>query len=312
MDVQMLKGMVLFDRLPSRHPSKDKVFSEVKRSLAGAAGEQRTVELLERELDLPEKVKIFRNVRLPYLNGFAQIDVLVMHANFICVLEVKNMVGEFYFDKDNFQFHRVIDGRTEGMRNPESQLHRAVKATEKFFGCKVRGTIVLSSRSGKVAVAPTLYPVIALDYLPFHIERMPDPNLSLNLLELEGFLRRSRGQYNGPDLLKKHGLTRDALETGVGCFGCRRISCEWRDRKWRCSICGFVSSDAHEFALQEYAILFGSEMTSKEAYRWLRVNDKYVLNRLLARSTLKTERRGKRIIIEKRELLIERYKEIYS
>ncbi|HSI66053.1 MAG TPA: NERD domain-containing protein, partial [Planococcus sp. (in: firmicutes)] len=136
--------------------------------------------------------------------------------------------------------------------------------------------------------------------------------LSLNLLELEGFLRRSRRQYNGPDLLKKHGLTRDALETGVGCLGCRRISSEWRDRKWRCSICGFVSSDAHEFALQEYAILFGSEMTSKEAYRWLRVNDKYVLNRLLARSTLKTERRGKRIIIEKRELLIERYKEIYS
>lgn len=105
------------------------MYGELKRALAGAAGEKRTKELLERELDLEQKAKIFRGIWLPYLDGFAQVDVLVIHENFICALEVKNMVGEFYFNSDNFQFYRIIDGQKEGMRNPESQLHRAVKAT---------------------------------------------------------------------------------------------------------------------------------------------------------------------------------------
>lgn len=308
----MLKGMVLFDRLPVGHPAKVKMFGEVKRSLAGAAGERRTAELLERELDLPEKAKIFRGVWLPYLGGFAQVDVLVMHTNFICALEVKNMIGEFHFDSINFQFHRIIDGRLEGMRNPESQLHRAVKATEKIFGCKVHGTIVLSSRSGRVAVPPKLYPVIALDYLPFHIEKMVDVRTSHNVENLEGLVRRSRGQYNGPDLLKKHKVTRECLEAGVRCLGCGKISCEWLERRWRCQHCGAATRDAHEFALQEYAVLFGCELTSKEAHRWLKVDDKYVLNRFLAKSTLKSSRRGKRQIIEQKETLVEHYSRIYS
>ncbi|WP_422123063.1 nuclease-related domain-containing protein [Planococcus sp. X10-3] len=214
MDIQLLKGMVLLDRLPLRHPAKDQILGELKRSLAGAAGEQRTAELLERELDLEGEFKIFRGVWLPYLDGLAQIDVLVIHANFMCALEVKNMIGEFHFDSLNFQFHRIVDGRMEGMRNPESQLHRAVKAAEKVFGRKVHGTIVLSSRSGKVAVPPKLYPVIALDYLPFHIEKMADSNVSFDLEDLEGLLRRSRGHYDGPDLLKRLKLTRDSMEVG--------------------------------------------------------------------------------------------------
>lgn len=312
LDVHMLRGMVLFDRLPARHAAKEKVYGEVKRALAGAAGEKRTVELLERELDLVEKAKIFRSVWLPYMDGFAQVDVLVLHTNFVCALEVKNMVGEFYFDSVNFQFYRIVDGRKEGMRNPEAQLHRAVRATEKYFGCKVQGTIVMSSRSGRVAVPPKLYQAIALDYLPFHIEKMVDTRLSFDVEGLEVLVRQSRGQFNGPDLLKKHKLTRECLEVGVRCLGCRRATCEWRDRKWRCRFCGSLSSDAHEFALQEYAILFGSELTSKEARRWLGISDKYILIRLLAKSTLKSENRGKRLIIENKELLIEHYMKIYS
>lgn len=308
----MLKGMVLFDRLPARHAAKEKVFGEVKRSLAGAAGEKRTVELLERELDLAEKAKIFRGVWLPYMDGFAQVDVLVLHPNFICALEVKNMVGEFYFDSINYQFYRIIEGRVEGMRNPEAQLHRAVKACEKFFGRKVQGTIVLSSRSGRVAVPPKLYPVIALDYLPFHIEKMVDPRLSFDVEGLEGLVRRSRGQFYGPDLLKKHELTKGCLEVGVRCLGCRQQKMEWSRLRWRCSKCGFVSADAHEFALQEYAVLFGNEITTEFAYTWLGIKDKYVLYRMLENSTIKINNRGRRLIIEKNELLIAYFESIYS
>lgn len=288
------------------------MYGELKRALAGAAGEKRTKELLERELDLEQKAKIFRGIWLPYLDGFAQVDVLVIHENFICALEVKNMVGEFYFNSDNFQFYRIIDGQKEGMRNPESQLHRAVKATEKFFGCKVHGTIVMSSRAGRVAVSPKLYPVIALDYLPFHIEKMPDARLSLNVDELEVLVRRSRWHYSGPDLLKKHKLTRDSVEAGVRCLGCRQQKMDWSRLRWRCSKCGHVSANAHEFALQEYAVLFGDEINTEFAYKWLGIKDKYVLYRLLEKSTIKINNRGRRLIIEKKGLLIEHFETIYT
>ncbi|WP_235318420.1 nuclease-related domain-containing protein [Planococcus sp. CAU13] len=307
-----MKLVVLYERLPMGNSVRDEVYRELKRALAGAAGEKRTKELLERELDLEGKFSIYHGLSLPYKNGYTEVDFLLVHAHLISVMEVKNMVGDFYFDSANFQFHRIIEGRTEGMRNPETQLHRAVKASEKFFSRKVHGTIVLSSRSGRVAVPPKLYPIIALDYLPFHLEKLVDPKLSLNLDEFEVLLRRSRGHYNGPELLKKHKLTRESLEAGVRCLGCGRISCEWIDRKWRCGRCGGVSSNAHEFALQEYAVLFGLELPTTFAYKWLRVEDKYILYRLLEKSTTKSNKRGIRYIKENRDALIEYFQQIYS
>lgn len=312
MDVKILKLIVLFERLPEKHPAREKVYGELKRALAGDAGEKRTMALLKRELDLGSKFSIFRDLSLPYKEGFAQVDFLVLNAKLVSVLEVKNMVGDFHFDSINFQFHRILEGKREGMRNPETQLHRAVKASEEYFDCKVHGTIVLSSRSGKVVVAPKLYPIIALDYLPFHLEKLVDPKLSLNFDELEGLLRLRRGHYDGPELLGKHKLTRDSLEVGVRCLECGRLSCEWKGRKWRCGKCGTVSSDAHEFALQEYAMLFGNEISSREAHRWLGVDDKYILFRMLEKFSLKSRSRGRRFIIENKAVLMKHFGKIYS
>ncbi len=312
LDVHLLKLIVLYERLSSRNSSRDEVYGELKRALAGAAGERRTADLLERELDLGSEFKIYRDLSLPYSGGYAQIDFLLLHARLISVLEVKNMVGEFHFDPVNFQFHRVIEGRVEGMRNPETQLHRAVKASEKFFGTKVHGTIVLSSRSGRVAAPPKLYPIVALDYLPFHLEGLVDPDMKLKLDDFEVLLRRSRGHYNIPDLLEKHKLTRESVEAGVRCLGCGRLSCAWIQRKWRCSNCRAVSSDAHEFALQEYAVLFGLELTTEFAYKWLGIHDKYVLYRLLEKLTVKSNKRGIRYIVENNRLVADHFKGIYS
>lgn len=170
----------------------------------------------------------------------------------------------------------------------------------------------MSSRSGRVAVPPKLYPVIALDYLPFHIEKMVAPLLSFDVEGLDGLVRRSRGQFNGPDLLKKYKLTRDCLEAGVRCLECHQQKMEWSRLRWRCSKCGFVSADAHEFALQEYAVLFGNEITTEFTYTWLGIEDKYVLYRMLENSTIKINNRGRRLIIEKNKLLIAYFETIYS
>lgn len=307
----LLARMVAAERLPAAHEAKPGVLSELKNSLAGASGEQRTAALLKRELDLPGEAAFLHDVHVPYKDGTAQIDLLLVHAEVVCVLEVKNMVGEFYFDSVNFQFHRVVDGRREGMRNPEAQLHRAVRAVSGFLGVPVQGVIVLASRSGKVVEAPKQYPVVSLDYLPFHLEGLAKGAKLFDSAALAAKLRGLPARNSSRHWLERHHISFDSLRLGVTCPTCRSCSLEWKERKWNCGVCGFTSRDAHEVALQEYAVLFGSELDTKLAYRLLGVKDKYILYRLLEKTAQRGDQRGKRRIIENRELLREYFGRIY-
>lgn len=307
----LLAQVIAAERLPEAHEAKSAVLSELKNSLAGASGEQRTAALLKRELDLPGRTVFLNDVHIPYKDGTAQIDLLLVHAEFVCVLEVKNMVGEFYFDSDNFQFHRVVDGRREGMRNPEAQLHRAVRAASGFLGLPVHGVIVLASRSGKVVEAPKQYPVVSLDYLPFHLEKLAQGSLLIDAPALASKLNGLPVRNSSRHWLERHNITFDSLRLGVTCPTCRTRSLDWQERKWSCCVCGFYSRDAHGVTLQEYAVLFGAELDTRLAYRLLGVENKYILYRLLEKTAIQGDVRGKRQIVEDRELLRDYFGRIY-
>lgn len=307
----LLAQMVAAERLPNAHESKAAVLSELKNSLAGASGEQRTAALLKRELDLPGETIFLSDVHIPYKDGTAQIDLLLIHKQMVCVLEVKNMVGEFYFDSINFQFHRIIDGRREGMRNPEAQLHRAVRAVSSFLGVPVHGVIVLASRSGKVVEAPKQYPIVSLDYLPFHLEQLALGSRMFDATALASKVEQLPQQNLSSHWFARHRIDFNALRPGVTCPDCRTLSLDWHERKWLCRICGFHSRDAHKVALQEYAVLFGETLDTQVAYRLLGIENKYTLYRLLKTSAPKSDRRGKRCIVEDRNLLRDYFRQIY-
>lgn len=307
----LLVQMVSAERLLASHESKQMVVSELKNSLAGVSGEQRTAALLKRELDLPGEFVLLSDIHIPYKGGSVQIDLLLLQTDFICVLEVKNMIGEFYFDSVNFQFHRIVDGRREGMRNPEAQLHRAVKAVSGFLGVPAHGVIVLASRSGKVVEAPKHYPVVSLDYLPFHIEQLAHGAELFNVATLTAKLHGLPMRNTNRQWLERQKITLDSLRLGVTCPTCRNCPLVWQNRKWHCARCNFNSRDAHEVTLQEYAVLFGNKLDTQIAYKLLGVKDKYVLYRLLEKSAPKSNVRGKRQIIEKRDLLRAYFSRIY-
>lgn len=307
----LLSQMIAAERLPPAHESKSLVLSELKNSLAGASGEQRTAALLKRELDLPGKAIFLNDVHIPYKEGTAQIDLLLVHAEFICVLEVKNMVGEFYFDSVNYQFYRIVDGRREGMRNPEAQLHRAVRAVSEFLGVPVHGVIVLASRSGKVAEAPKHYPIVSLDYLPFHLEQLEKSSKLYDAPALASKLHGLPTHNFSRHWMDRHRITFDSLRLGVTCPTCRTCSLNWQERKWICKVCGYYSRNAHEVTLQEYAVLFGNKLDTASAYRLLSIENKYILYRLLEKTALQSNVRGKRRIVENRELLRAYFSRVY-
>ena len=159
--------------------------------------------------------------------------------------------------------------------------------------------------------APKHYPVVSLDYLPFHLEELAQglklfdaQALSLKLQNLP--IRNSNSYW-----LERNCITLDSLRLGVTCPTCRKVSLNWRERKWNCGICGFYSRDAHEVTLQEYAVLFGSKLDTASAYRLLGIQNKYTLYRLLEKTALQSKVRGKREILENRELLHTYFSRVY-
>ena len=249
MNDHLLAQMIIAERLSKNHRSWQHLAADLKNSLAGASGESRTLALLKRELDLKADPIILTDLSLPYKEGYAQIDLLLLHQGFICVVEVKNIKGEFFFDSDNFQFHRRIDGRLEGMRNPESQLHRAVKAAEKILAVPVHGVIVLASRSGRVVEGPKNYPVVSLDYLPFYLEELVEKNCPFEIEALHRKLKSLSTKRFLPNLFERYQISEDSLRLGVTCPKCRDHSLSRANRKWKCMRCSGSFNDAHEVTL---------------------------------------------------------------
>lgn len=312
MNERLLAQMILAERVSRSHPAWISIFSELKNSLAGAGGESRTFSLLKRELVLPGQTIILTDLSIPNKNGYAQVDLLVVNQEFVCVLEVKNMKGDFYFDSENFQFHRTVDGRTEGMKSPEFQLHRAVKATERFLGIPVTGVIVLASRSGRVVKGPKNYPAVSLDYLPFYLENLAGGITLFDEHKVAAKVQALPKKSFQQNLLERYGLDVGSLRLGVTCPQCRNSALMRRNRKWHCGGCSGYFRDAHEVTLQEYAVLFGAELPTNFAYRLLGVEDKHLLYRLLENSALQGNERGKRWIVPRRELLETYFGSIWS
>lgn len=67
---------------------------------------------------------ILHDLRLWDGKHFFQIDVLIPHAKYPLILEVKNIVGELYFDTDLHQVIRIKGEENEAFPDPILQVNR--------------------------------------------------------------------------------------------------------------------------------------------------------------------------------------------
>ncbi len=252
---------------------------------AGFSGEEKVMKYLE-EARLTSKVEIYRDVVLDHV----QIDVIVVTPKLICILEVKNMKGEFYFDPITKQFYRIIDGNKEGMRNPELQLQRAVKLLQarlhrKELEMPVKGLIVFASRAGIVIEPPTLFPAIPIDAVCDSLERMEEMSKKLMTTEemkkVKHSLKRNSIAVHDDELLERLGIERAMILTGVRCMSCFCVGMQRVYSTWLCGRCGCRDKNAHMATLQEYQLLFGRQITSKDVMWWLGIEDKHLVKRVL-------------------------------
>lgn len=120
--ILMLKREALLRRISPSHPEFEMVAEDLRIAKTGYSGEQS----LDYHLQLLDKEYLhFYDLRLPSENGqYFQIDILLLAAERIILLEVKNMVGTLFFDEDAKQLVRTIDDRVEAFPYPLTQTRR--------------------------------------------------------------------------------------------------------------------------------------------------------------------------------------------
>ena len=271
----------------SRVMDKKMVSEDYRTTKAGFAGEDKVNRFLE-EVVLTPKVEIYRNIVLDN----AQMDIIVVTPRMVSILEVKNMRGEFYFDSISKQFYRMIDGKKEGMRNPELQLQRAVRVLQRKLHLRgveisVQGLIVFASRAGIVMQPPTLFCSVPIDAMCGELEEMEAKSNEMltndDLKKIRHILKRGTYTVHDNSLMERLGIQRDRIRPGVKCGKCFEVGMKRVYSTWVCGYCGCHDKDAHFATLQEYQLLFGSETTSRDVKWWLGIDDKYLTSRLLKR-----------------------------
>ena len=252
---------------------------------AGFSGEEKVISYIN-EVHLTGGVRTFRNINLDN----TQIDVIVVTSKFICILEVKNMTGEFYFDPVSKHFYRIKNEKKEGMRNPELQLRRAVRVLQhrldrKGLDIPVRGLIIFASRAGIVMQPPTLFPAIPIDAMGIYLEEMDELSgqsiTSEEMKKIRHILMKSDLVVHEPKLFERLGIDRSEVKPGVRCTGCFEVGMKRVYSSWICSKCGVRDKNAHFATLQEYQLLFGREITSRDMKRWLQIDDRFLVLRIL-------------------------------
>jgi ribosomal protein S27AE len=283
--------------LVSRISESDEMFkrikSDYKNSRAGFAGELKVDKFLE-ELELKMPYYVLQNLNIKVGKKEVQIDTILIHPNFILVIEIKNMRGEFYFDPITKHFYRMNEtGQKEGMRNPEAQLSRSTTIINSFLrnkGIEIssNGLIVFVSRAGIVMQASEKWITIPLDSLVEYIEflenrtklAIPSETCKRLAYELLGEDRPEKSHR----IVDYYNISFDKVKKGVRCPECNHIPMLRKHSRWYCVKCGKESRDAHLKTLQEFRLLFGPEITSKSASEFMQHDSIYFAIRVLNNS----------------------------
>jgi len=276
-------------RIPENLISHEYISNMLSPAEAGFAGEVKTDEFLK-ELTLSTNYTILQDLIIPKTHSTVQMDTIIITQKFVCILEIKNMTGEFYFDSDHYQFYRIKkDGTKEPQRSPEIQLRRAVGTIksilkENEIELPVYGIIVFASRSGIVMEKPKHFPAVLLDYLNEYIGRIEKSLELVHPDESTQIADQLLEKHVAPEFdcaFQRYGINKNWVMPGVICPACGSLPMKRLYSKWCCSKCGNNSKDAHLITIQEFRLLFDKNISNRQAGWFLDIPNRDTNRRLL-------------------------------
>ncbi|MCU9600040.1 nuclease-related domain-containing protein [Pallidibacillus thermolactis] len=284
---------VLLERLDISFPKRELIETDYLMFLTGFKG--------EKSIDYPltylnEKYyQILHDLRLFDGKHYFQIDTLIASQKLLIPAEIKNYSGILTFDPVFKQLIRKNNDKEEALPNPVVQVKRQAYHLKlwlenyKFKSIPIEPIVIMTNERAVIRMnhANSEVPRIVTTTSTFpekiaNLERQYSKEV-LTKKDLRKLTRRllKHHQPNNKNLLQQYGISKDHVTKGVKCDHCKRYSMERGHGHWICGNCGYKSKHAHVKALRDYALLFGTEITIKEAMDFMRISSRFTMRRIL-------------------------------
>ncbi|MBM7648716.1 ribosomal protein L37AE/L43A [Bacillus ectoiniformans] len=289
--LSILKCQALLRRLPPDHPQYPFIQENLRKQIAGYRGEQ-AIDFPLSYLD-EKTYSILHSTRLKGKQHYFQMDTIVICARFILILEVKNMAGTLFFDREYNQLIRTKDGEEMTLADPILQASRQEEELgnwcrkHRFPEIPILSFVVISHPATRISSSSTHLhqKVLHGNYLPTKIKTIESLH-SKNILDQKQIKKLGRYMINhhvpkDDPVLEQYKILQSEIIKGVHCPNCAHLPMERVYGNWICPVCSFKNKDSHLAALFDYSLLLGMTITNAEAREFLRISSPCLTKRLL-------------------------------
>lgn len=280
----MLIGLPrLIARMPVSSLEREEFEQRYQRVKIGFSGEIKVDDFLE-SLELPAGVHILKNIELTLGGGQSfQIDLLIISPKYMLLLEVKNIAGELSFEREPNQLVRNLHGKVSKMDCPVTQLSNTKVNLERWlqqrgWEISVSGCIILANQQAFVKSAPENAPIRFMKEIPLLLERMEKYPDIISVGEVDRLVKsigHDRVEYNPFPLREYFRINEAVLKKNQLCPNCH-LALRYINHKTRyCSNCRLNVKSDYERALQDWFIIFGQTITSRECQEFLGLSNRH-------------------------------------
>ncbi|WP_432362450.1 nuclease-related domain-containing protein [Sporosarcina sp. UB5] len=310
-------------RLPANHPLAQNIEEEARRIRAGENGE-RILESVFTKYSFPFEHYILHDLHLQSTGRF-QIDTLFISRHSAVILEMKNIAGRIEFPKDQKQLTRVLEnGKIDSFECPSVQLERNMMLLNDWFyangfSIPIKGAVVFPRPQQSFENIRKDLTVLFPNEIPVFLRKPEETSPSLDSQTLKSVASKlsfSSNEYNPFPLIKNYNLSLSELITGVRCEVCGTHGMHAIYNGWGCNQCGHSDKYAHIQAVVEYCMLVDFKLTNSEVRKFLRINSRDKVVRMLKKMGLSYsgEKRGAAYSVNLKdlEILLEKKIKLYS
>ena len=297
----ILKLEALLRRLPSNHPQRKNIEESLKKYYAGFRGEE-AIDYYLNDLD-EEPYFIFQDIRLPCKDGtFFQLDFLILTTFFILIIEVKNITGILYFDREFHQLIRITSEKEEAFHDPIIQVRKHVYQlyrwleNNKFPAVPISSIIAISHPTTIIKATPNHKEI---SNLVIHAAKIPEKFISFknrfkhavltnkDMKKLSRYLMKEHVELD-PDILTRFQISPSEIIRGVLCSNCHGVLLEKKRERWCCPKCNISKKNAHLEALLDYRLIIGDTITNKQCRAFLCISSISIVAKMLSSLNLKS------------------------
>jgi hypothetical protein len=272
-------------RLPINHPSRKDILSKIDNKRAGYNGECQVDHFLK-QVNFKKPYAILKEVNLKGENqSFISIDTLIVTREYICVLEIKTIIGIISFQSNPPQLIREIDGIITTYKCPEQQLNRHVKRLRIWMDKQNVllpniGCIVLPYSKTRVAKPPEFAKIIIGCDISGFIEDIKEKQEIISREKFDKFISNileKQTFYIPSPLRNRYKFEYNQIRKELMCGKCFRTITNEK----KCSTCKITTKNCKRDAIEDWFYLWKHTISNRECVDFLGLKDEFAASYLL-------------------------------